>query len=429
MSDFKAMGKELTEVEDRLLGDDVSIEEAREEFIRRVAVAPPGSSDNKIRRLVPVLVATAAVVAVAVCALLCLEHSHTSDVPVGRWLQAPPDGELPLEFSGGDRVVFAAGSRCRVAELNDDGVVLVLENGAANVNVRHRDATNWRVNAGPYEVRVTGTRFTVEWRPDETRFDLNMIEGDVLLVGPLVPDGQRVAANQSFSATISKKQAQLFLREDGKLELPIDIIPESKVEAFEEVKAQPEARNTERTASTSTVTTNAVEPGLNAPPSAAIRTPNWLEKAGDGKYEEAVGIVVDRGMERTLGESDAAALLLLGDAARLIGRLKIASESYRELRERFPGTGRAATAAFSLGRMAFDQQGNCEEAILWLKVYLDEQSGATLSREALGRLMEAQIRCSRIESARQTARRYLDNYPNGPHGQRAGELLAEAGQE
>ncbi len=429
MSDFKAMGKELTEVEDSLLGHDTSIEEAREEFIRRVAVAPSGSSSNKLRRLVPALAATAAVVAVAVCALLCLEHSHTLDVPVGRWLQAPPDGELPLEFSGGDRIVFAAGSRCRVAELNDDSVIVVLENGAANVNVRHRDATDWRVNAGPYEVRVTGTRFTVEWRPNETRFDLNMIEGDVLLRGPLVADGQRVAANQSFSATISKKRAQLFMSEDGKSELPNDVIFEGKAEAFEEVKAQPEARNTERAASTSTVTPNAAEPGLKAPPSAEVNTPIWLEKAGDGKYEEAVGIVVDRGMERTLGESDAAALLLLGDAARLIGRLKMASESYRKLRERFPGTGRAATAAFSLGRMAFDQQGNCEEAILWLEVYLDEQSGATLSREALGRLMEAQIRCFRTESAKQTARRYLDKYTNGPHGQRASELLGEAGQE
>ena len=140
-------------------------------------------------------------------------------------------------------------------------------------------------------------------------------------------------------------------------------------------------------------------------------------------------MVLDRGMERTLCESDAAQILLLGDAARLIGRLEMASESYRKLRERFPGTGRAATAAFSLGRMAFDQQGNCEEAILWLEVYLDEQSGATLSREALGRLMEAQIRCSRTESAKQTARRYLDNYTNGPHGQRASELLGEAGQK
>jgi transmembrane sensor len=423
------MGKELTEVEDRLLGDDTSIEEAREEFIRRVAAAPSGSSDNKIRRLVPALAATAAVVAVSVCALLYLGHSHTSDVPVGRWLQAPPDGEFPLEFSGGDRIVFAAGSRCRVAELNDDSVIVVLENGSANVNVRHRDATDWRVNAGPYEVRVTGTRFTVEWRPNETRFALNMIEGDVLLKGPLVADGQRVTANQSFSANISKKRAQLFMSEDGKTELPVDIISERKAEAFEEVKAQPEARNNERATSTSTVTTNDAEPGLKAPPSAEVKTPNWLEKAGDGKYEEAVGIVVDRGMERTLSESDSTALLLLGDAARLIGRLEMASASYRKLRERFPGTGRAATAAFSLGRMAFDQQGNCEEAILWLEVYLAEQSGATLSREALGRLMEAQIRCSRTESAKQTARRYLNSYANGPHGQRASELLGEAGQK
>ncbi len=429
MSDLEAMGKELTEVEDRLLRDDASIEEAREVFIRRVAVAPARSSDNKIRRLVPALAATAAVVAAVVCTVIWLKQPHTSDVPVGRWLQAPPDGELPLEFSGGDRVIFAAGSRCRVAELNDDGVVLVLENGAANVNVRHRDATNWRVNAGPYEVRVTGTRFTVEWRPDETRFDLNMIEGDVLLIGPLVPDGQRVAANQSFSATISKKQAQLFLREDGKPELPTDILPKREAETFEEAKAQPEARDVERTASTSTVTKKDAEPEPGVPSSAAVKTPSWLEKADDGKYEEAVGMVVDRGMARTLCESDAAALLLLGDAARLIGRLEMASKAYRKLRDRFPGTGRAATAAFSLGRMAFDQQGNCEEAVLWLEVYLNEPSGATLSREALGRLMEAQIRCSRTEPAKQTARRYLDNYTNGPHGQRARELLGEAGQE
>ncbi len=429
MSDFSAMGNELSEVEDRLLSDDTSIEEAREEFIRRVAITPPGVSDNKISRFVLALSATAAVVTVVVCAVLYLEHSHASDVPIGRWLQAPANGELPLEFSGGDQIVFAAGSRCRVAELNDDSVIVVLENGVANVNVRHRDATDWRVNAGPYEVRVTGTKFTVEWRPDETRFDLNMIEGDVLLNGPLVPDGQRVTANQSFSAVISKKQAQLFMGEEGKPELPTDVIPERKAESPEETKSQPEVRDVERAASNSRETTNDAEPGIKVPSSAAVKTPGWLEKAGDGEYEEAVGMVVDRGMAKTLCESDAAGLLLLGDAARLTGHLGMASEAYRKLREQYPGTGRAATAAFSLGRMAFDLKGNCEEAALWLEVYLDEQSGATLSREALGRLMEARIQCSQTEPAKQTARRYLNSYPNGPHGQRARELLGEAGQE
>ena len=91
-------------------------------------------------------------------------------------------------------------------------------------------------------------------------------------------------------------------------------------------------------------------------------------------------------------------------------------------RRRFPGSERAAVAAYELGRSS-----SPSEASSWFgHLYLGEQPGGALAREASGRLVEARASAGDDRGAREAAARYLARYPNGPHAQLARQVLAGA---
>ncbi len=151
----------------------------------------------------------------------------------------------------------------------------------------------------------------------------------------------------------------------------------------------------------------------------------WKELADEGQYEKALAWAEDRGFGRLCRRLGAASLLRLAEVARFAGRVDRAEEALLVLRERFPKRRESAFAAYTLGRAAFDQKGAYDEARKWFEVYLRQQPSGPLAREALGRLMEAQHRQGREQEAKNTARRYIDRYSDGPHADIAARLLAE----
>jgi TolA-binding protein len=116
--------------------------------------------------------------------------------------------------------------------------------------------------------------------------------------------------------------------------------------------------------------------------------------------------------------------MLLADAARLSGAAEPARDALLSLRQRFAQEPRAATAAFLLGRIFFDQLHDAARAARWFGVYLDEQPQGELAGDALSRLAEAKALSGDRAGARQAARRYLQSHPQGPQAERA-KLLAE----
>ena len=101
--------------------------------------------------------------------------------------------------------------------------------------------------------------------------------------------------------------------------------------------------------------------------------------------------------------------------ARLSGNSGHALRAYEGARARFPGTGFAANAAFSMGRVYFDQLDAYADAARSFATYANEQPAGPLLREALGRQMEALSRAGDRAGAARAAERYLRLYPNGPH--------------
>ena len=75
-------------------------------------------------------------------------------------------------------------------------------------------------------------------------------------------------------------------------------------------------------------------------------------------------------------------------------------------------------AAFLLGRATKGR-----EAAQWFGKYLEEAPGGALAREALGRLIEAELESGNRANASSAASRYLKSYPDGPHVPLAREVL------
>jgi len=112
----------------------------------------------------------------------------------------------------------------------------------------------------------------------------------------------------------------------------------------------------------------------------------------------------------------------LGDAARYTGRTDLAERVYRKLRERFPSSPEARTAAFLLGRIAEEQEHATGEAVRWYDVYVAEAPAGGFAADALGRKMILVSRLQGRDAARPLAERYLERFPNGTYSAAAHDL-------
>jgi transmembrane sensor len=265
--------------------------------------------------------------------------------------------------------------------------------------VVHRPGSRWRLDVGPYEVLVTGTRFDVSWDPTAERFRLAMLRGRVRVTGPLLAEGRSMGVGEVLQVSSRGRRLEV----EG---APAATVRQAPIAPPAPATSSPGARP-------------------HRVPAAPPLVPSWRALAAAGRYREAIELVERGGFAAECERADASELEALGDAARLSGNALRAGEALSTLRRRFPGTGAAAAAAFALGRMAFDQRGAFAEAAALFVAYLDEAPAGPFAREAAGRLIEARRRAGDAAGARQAAQRYLERYPDGPHAELARRLTRE----
>jgi hypothetical protein len=352
------------------------------------------------------IAAAALVISVAVVAVLFLVREpnridYRVSGPVvteGGWLGVPKDrGALSLRFSEGTEIDLGPGSKGRVAEMTAEGARVVLATGVLRARVVHQARTHWTVAAGPYAIEVTGTAFDVGWSSEGERLELSLHDGSVVVRGPSLRDGIRVAAGQRLVAHART----------GGAELSSLFAPEAAQEAPAEAPSA------------------AAEPEPNEPagsPPAAPGPPSWSEMLASGNFRGVLAAAQARGIDTTLNHGSIGDLVALADAARYAHDRNLAKRGLLAERARFPRSAEARAAAFVLGRMA-DDGGQSSEALRWYDDYLAESPHGAFAAEALGRKLVALVRSGDVGAARVVAKGYLERFPRGAHAAYAREVL------
>jgi transmembrane sensor len=412
MSDF---GERVARVQDRALAG-MRFDATKARLLARPGrrgLAPPTRARWIAPLLAAALVAAALIVWLRPRRELHAELSNGGPAMVGQWIGAPADAPESLRFNDGTLVVLAPGSSARVASADAEGARVVIERGSVSVAVTPLEGARWSFEVGPFTVRVTGTRFRARWKPDTAEFHLELDEGSVVVSGPMLGTERRVATGEVLAVSVavatvaSASPAAVAAHEAPKPAGGVEDAP-APAASLEPIAA-PSASQAVAAAETAKV-----EPPVT-----------WQALARGGDYTRALARARAEGLEPIVDGATAEELWILADAARLAGDHAAAAAALRALRQRYPGGAQAATAAFLLGRMAFDQDGAYAGAAGWFTTYLTEQPGGAFAREALGRLFEACHLAGNETGARAAARAYLDAYPNGPHADQARSLLGE----
>jgi hypothetical protein len=376
----------------------------RARFLEAMTAARPAA---RTRRVAPWALAAAAVLCVAAfVAVLRAPRALTFTAGGGRgetgaWLSTSGGEPLPITFSEGTRVVLAAGSRGRVEETSRAGAVVLLERGEVSANVVHRASTAWRFRAGPFDVDVTGTVLDVAWDPDKERLTVRVDSGSVVVHGPNV-GMQVVSAAQRCVVDMPTRHVEL---------LPADATPPQE-QAPTAPRPPGSADDEEDTRGL---------PSASGPGSPAAALPSWtaLERRGDveGAYAAARGA----GLSAVIATASADDLVRLAQVSAVTGHADTARDALLACRRRYAGTPQAALSAYELGRAS-----SGAEAARWFQTYLGEAPSGPLAREAMGRLLEADVGAGNKAAARDTAARYLARYPSGPHAALARRILASS---
>jgi RNA polymerase sigma-70 factor (ECF subfamily) len=214
----------------------------------------------------------------------------------------------------------------------------------ARRRVVHTDRTRWIVRAGPFRVRVTGTRFTVTWSPETKSLAVALHEGSVLVDGALLGAGVplRAASGSPWSSRLAAC-------------------------ARSRSRPRPSSRRARRRS--------------RPRPRAA----DWLALAERGEHARALASAERIGFPALCRRLGARELLALGDVARYAGANARARLAFEALVERFARDALAADATFSLGRLAFEAQ-QPREAARWFGQYVARWPEAPLAEQAAGRL-------------------------------------------
>ena len=204
---LEQLGAEVARIQDETLVDD-----RRRAAVRRRLLSNEVPTKKRALRWAPAVAWAGAMTAIALAIVVLwpsapeplayrIDEGAESSA-IDRPIDAPANRASSIVFTDGSSVRLGRSGSVRVRQLRTDGATLALDRGEAFVSVRHRQATSWSVEAGPFLVRVTGTRFRVGWQPEDEAFDLEVLEGEVHVSGPSSPE-QILGAGDELHQTIA----------------------------------------------------------------------------------------------------------------------------------------------------------------------------------------------------------------------------------
>lgn len=290
-------------------------------------------------------------------------------------LQTASD-RLDVDLHDGSRLELARETRLFLAEAEATAVEVSLERGRVVCDVVPNAARRFSVSAQGIEVRVTGTRFSVERSEDGHKVTVNVERGsvEVFVFGREV---RRLGAGETWSLD----DREVAAAPNPDTPNPDTPNPDTSVEP------SPGAN----TGASSGIASNGAEPdeavdtspkSPSAPSDEALTAKDLLERANQARRD--------------------------GDAAA-------AASDYRRLIEQFPSDGRAGLAAFELGRLRMDRLGDLPGAVQALKQAVSLAPGSGFREDAMARLVRAYDALGRRDECRRARQQYLAAFPSGVH--------------
>ncbi len=266
---------------------------------------------------------------------------------------------LVVDLHDGSRLEFASRTRVEVIESAEEHLSMRLRRGRVDCDLVPKPGRRFTLVAGGVEVRVTGTRFSVELTPDENRVEVAVSRGSVEVTAPFAAEPKRrLAAGERWSIDLRAPEKKA-------LEAPA-ALPAPETEA----------------------PTGDVSPAPSERPSPA---PEAASAPG------------------------ARELLDLGNAARRAGDNAAAAKAYETLVQKHPDDPRAGLAAFELGRLRMGPLGNVPGAVVAFRRAIALAPGAGFKEDAMARLVEAYAALGDSAACRSSRDAYLRAYPKGVH--------------
>jgi transmembrane sensor len=318
---------------------------------------------------------------------------------VGHWVKTGEETRQ-VRFADGSNVALFPNTEMKVESAGPEKTEVRLRVGRTHVHIMHRESTDYRFRAGPFEVAVTGTKFDLAWEPASKHLELALLEGSVIVTGPTLGAPRKLARGEILELSLS----------DGE---------KAANEGAEEVqKGRPaEADRDEQAADSGTPSEarDSEEPRSGTPTSSP--QVSWQALLGSGERKKAVRAAEALGATKVLEGGSTSSVFSLAEAARLEGSPRLARELLLSLRQR---RGERGQTAFYLGKISYDQLGDKAEAERWFQTYLREAPSGTFAEQAWTRIFEL---AGPSEQGKKWARLYLDQNPSGPSSARARALL------
>jgi hypothetical protein len=277
-----------------------------------------------------------------------------------------------------------------------------------------RSGESFVVAGGDVEVRVVGTRFTVE-RADDGALAVAVFHGAVEVA--TVGDTRRLSPGD-----------RLAIGQDGTMEMAAATGTDRR-RAFALLSGEPTNRASIGDPQESS------EPGVQSPFLAPGTAPakdtgsgshraraadlqHWRSLALEGRFNEA-----SRGLKAYLHRTheDKDAWSLLADCERKQERWPQSVEAYRKVIGLAPGA-EADRARFRAAAILADRMGDHQGAAALLEQYL-EGNGRGMRGEAMVRLGAAWLAIGRTQEARRMLTRVCAEFAGTPEGKRAREVL------
>ncbi|WP_437280827.1 FecR family protein [Sorangium sp. So ce375] len=404
--------------------------EARAAFLRRVdeEQARAGKTRVVVRWVAPLALAASVMMLVFFFwrTERALHYVVEGAADESGYVRVPVDHPAAITFSDQTRIRAAAGTRLRIDETKgESGARISVERGRVEAEVTHTGHSDWRFVAGPFVVRVVGTRFELLWDADRERIEVILREGAVEVEGYSGSGAVSVRAGQRF---VGDALARTLLVSDTAAPDPSTAAPGPDTAVPGPEPAPPAAQGQDAEVAPAPPEPAAPPaPSSAAPPAPLVAPPSskppWTKLVSQGEFQRVVQEAAARGTQSCLTSCDAADLNALADAARYVGQSDLAEQALLALRARYATTA-GSRAAFLLGRL-HESRGAAARAKSWYETALREAPSGAFAAEALAGKMRTVQTLEGPAAARVVAQEYLRLYPSGVHAKTARQLAAQ----